>query len=169
MNLRTIHLTALLLGLALLNVGCVGVFVPVPSAGKQSLSGRVRSASDTRFIKPGLTTRREVVEELGTGFRATSDRRAISYSWEQKGGDVYGAMMVGTTFFSGAGAGVKHDAWTYWRAVFIEFDSEGIVQHVSRVRLSSSKSVDTQLQEWVQANRRKSPKTSKPSLNNAKT
>lgn len=159
MNLRNVHLTCLLVGMTLFHVGCVGVLVPVPSAGKQALSGQIRSASDTRFIKPGLTTRREVVEELGTGFRATSDRRAISYSWEQKGGDVYGAVLVATTAFSGAGAGVKQDAWTYWRAVFIDFDSEGIVQHVSRVRLSSSKSVDTQLQEWAQANRRKSSKT----------
>lgn len=147
--------------LLILSSGCVlpPFAVPLPSVSPKS--GTPLKSADMKFIKAGKTARSEIVERLGTRYRETDGKTAMAYSWDAGGFSV--DWVVG--FINQVDESRGTMGLSSWRAVFIDFDSDGVVQHVSRVRLSSSKSLDTQLQEWARANQRKSSKTHRPSSN----
>ena len=143
---------ALLLPLA--GAGCVMVAVPVPDSKKPAISGRVLKPDDVKFIVRGVTTRAEVISKLGPDFRTYKPGAAISYSWEQKGGDllwanaIYIVNLGGYGYIAHAEARKTTNAWTYWRALFIDFDSAGVVCEFEFVKLSQRKSVDDQRDAW---------------------
>lgn len=60
--------------------GCAAIIVPSPD--DRVMSGRKITSEDTAFIKPGLTTRDEVVQGPGRPDQDFRDLRTIAYSWE---------------------------------------------------------------------------------------
>lgn len=140
------HLQFLSLLLLTVSSGCV---MPVPSVSHKQ--GTALSAKDLAFIKVGETTRSQTIEQLGTRYREANGKSALAYSWETGGLSVdwsdmiYFREILGTTESKS------------WRAVFIEFGDNATVKRVARVNLSSKKSLDQQLEDWLARSRRKSP------------
>lgn len=90
--IRCGRLAALLLPVFYLT-GCAMLVIPVPADKRAALSGRVIDRTDVEFITIGSTTRDELIQRLGHGYRTSGRRASISYSWEKKGGDFYYAGM----------------------------------------------------------------------------
>lgn len=129
--------------------GCV---MPVPSVSHKH--GIALKPTDLAFIKAGETTRSETIERLGTRYREANGKTALAYSWET-GGLSVDWRADSFYFFESLGTSESRS----WRAVFIEFDDRNTVKRVERVGLSSKKSLDQHLEDWLAKSRRKSPPT----------
>lgn len=92
--------------------GCL--VVPVPSYDAAGSRGNIAKESADRFI-PGVTTREEVLLELGEPDHATRDNRRIGYEWTR----VKGWWFVGGGYSGAAGEVLR----SYLLA--IEFDADG--------------------------------------------
>lgn len=131
--------TAILL-LALASITTTGCVALIPSVSQGR--GRVLLEADANFIKIGETTREEVIQRLGTEFSDTWRTSALAYSWELKSVDL---NIVG---FSTIGGGADKTGFPRWRALFVAFDSNGIVTKRELVRLSPEKALHAQLTAW---------------------
>ena len=82
----------LLLG-ALAIAGCV----PVPriSPSDEPLAGRRIKPEDVAFIKPSMTSRDEVIANLGVPTFDLSDLRILAYAWTEPGGVWVGVIPFG--------------------------------------------------------------------------
>jgi hypothetical protein len=161
--------TGLLLAFTCFLSGCAGFayVVPVPHKGDKAITGHIFEREDLKKILPGKTTRAEVVSRMGIGFRQTHDNWALSYSWEKSGPDMYHGLFFAAASYGGSGVfgefGKTDSAWSYWRAIFIQFDADDLVVEAEFIRLSSRKSLDEQLEAWNSKNRAKTTgKTSTP-------
>jgi hypothetical protein len=81
----------LLLG-ALAIAGCVAVPVPVASPSDPPLAGRRIKPEDVTFIQPGMTSRDEVISNLGVPTVDLSDLRVLVYVWIEYRGQWVGAI-----------------------------------------------------------------------------
>lgn len=129
--------------------------IPVPADKRAALSGRVIDPADVEFITVGVTTRIELIQKLGHGYRTSGSRHAltISYSWEKKGGDVYyaGMFFLPTTYGvigPEGGAGKDSKTWSYWRGFFVQFDEQDRVRRFEFVKLDKKRSIDEQRDQW---------------------
>jgi hypothetical protein len=136
-----IVLTILCMLSAVLLTGCVGIVLPVPSAGKTY--GKVITRKQVSFIDPGKTTREEVIAHLGDQFRASPRLPALAYSWEKPAtGWAWGiGAMAG-----GAGGFVER---SHWQAFFVGFDDRERAVSTKFVSLTGWKSLDEQLENWA--------------------
>jgi hypothetical protein len=135
----------LLLAGLLLFTGCAGI-LPLPVSSTKVEYGRQLKPAQVAFIQPGHTTRAEVVAALGTNYHTQRMARAISYSWEMKGGGAIWWWFVVCPY------GAKGDSgyWTGgWRAFFVAFDDQGVVQATAFKSLSTRRSLDEHLDKWV--------------------
>jgi hypothetical protein len=71
--------------------GCAAIIIP--SSENQVMSGRKITSENTAFIKPGFTTRDEVIKELGRPDMDLKDSRTIAYCWEVL--DAYMPWIIG--------------------------------------------------------------------------
>jgi hypothetical protein len=132
----------LLAAATLLLNGCVGGFY-VPSFSNKPYSGQPLAGCDVRFITVGVTTRAGVVQKLGNGFRESPRVAAMAYPWEMPAG--WGAVwLVGP--YGGLSAGTE---FTRWRALFIAFDTRGVVTRREVVHLKGKRTLDEQLDAWA--------------------
>lgn len=134
-----------LVGLALLVTGCVGV-LPRPVSATKVESGHRIVPEDVAFIRPGHTTRSQVVARLGTDYAALPYQRAIAYSWEMAGGGgVYWVVLAGPS-----GGGATGGDWVGgWRGFFVAFDERGVVQAAQFKHLSSGRSLHANMDCWL--------------------
>jgi hypothetical protein len=153
--------TGLLLVFACFLSGCAGFayVVPVPHKGDNAITGHIFEREELKKIISGRTTRAEIMARMGTGFRQTHDNSALSYSWEKSGPDMYHGLLIAGAGSMGGGVitsfGKTDSAWSYWRAIFIQFDADDLVVKAEFIRLSSRKSLDDQLEAWRSKNRAK--------------
>ena len=130
------------LTMPVLLTGCVGL-IPVPSHSKVEV-GRVIESQEMKFVVPGRTSRAQVMEHLGTGFRSSPRMPVVAYSWEVSRG--MWVWWVCTMYGGGGG----ESEWSNWRAYFVAFDEQGLVTQTKFVHLSTNKSLDEQLEDWGQ-------------------
>jgi hypothetical protein len=144
----------MLMGLMMLGLltGCVGL-LPVPSKSKTPEVGRVITPQDAEFIRPGLTSRQQVVERFGQDFRAAPRLPALAYAWELPGGRAMWWWCV--AFGEGAAADAGEFEWSHWRALFVAFDQDGMVTRTKFVHLTGRKSLDEQLEAWGRSLKRR--------------
>lgn len=138
MKLRT-FLSISVATASILLSGCIGY---VPSFSKEPVSGKQITKSDADFIVPGRTTRAEVIRKLGTQHCRESLRiAAMGYGWEMPRGHWFAFSPYGTDVA----------AWelTRWRALFLAFDSRGVVTRKEFVKLEHKRSLDDQLEKWA--------------------
>jgi hypothetical protein len=122
--------------------GCMAVVVPVPTSNRQPV-GQPIGKAETAFIVPDQTTREQVVQRFGSDFRQTPRHSALAYSWELPGGNTF-------WMFASTGGGAAGEAeWTHWRALFLQFDERGVVTRKKFVHLSTSSSLDDQIDCWA--------------------
>lgn len=138
MKLRT-FLSLCVATASILLSGCVGY---VPSFSKVPVGGKQISQSDADFIVPGRTTRAEVIRKLGTQHCRESLRiAAMGYGWEMPKGQWFA--------FSPYGTDVRLWKLTRWHALFLAFDSRGVVTRKEFVKLNHERSLDDQLEKWA--------------------
>jgi len=130
---------------ALVFTGCVGV-LPQPVSATKVESGRKLSAPDVAFIKIGQTTRTEVVAQLGTNYLTLPQQRALTYSWEMKGG---GWIWWWCVAAYGSAAGDAGTVPGGWRAYFVAFDDCGVVSATEFRRPATGRSLHEHLDAWV--------------------
>jgi hypothetical protein len=125
--------------------GCVGI-IPVPSSSKVPEVGQVIKPDAAGFIRPGQTSREQVVERLGQDFRASPRLPVLAYSWDLPGGRALWWWCVAWGEVAAGDAGEFE--WSHWRAFFVAFNEIGVVTRTQFVRLSGRKSLDEQLEAW---------------------
>jgi hypothetical protein len=125
--------------------GCVGV-VLLPVSTKEVHYGHRLQAKDVAFIKPGVTTRAEVIAKLGTNYLALPNQRAIAYSWEMKGGGgVWWWFIAGP-----GGAAGNSGSWEGgWRTFFLALDDHGVVRDTAFKSPSTSRSLHRHMDKWL--------------------
>lgn len=128
--------------------GCVGV-IAVPSLSNQPIGGKVIPHRDANFIKPGKTTKAEVIRNLGTGYRDSIRVAAIAYPWELPGGKWLSWGLIYIPIADWSSGGSASGDLTRWRALFLDFDARGIVTRKEFVRLKSNRTLDEQLESWA--------------------
>ena len=130
---------------ALLSTGCVGV-VPIPVYSSTPEYGQKLKPSQTRFIRPGLTTRAEVISRLGTNCVSFRRTRSIAYTWEMRGG---GGVWWFVLVCEGGGV-VKGGNWVGgWRGFFVAFDERNVVRAAEFKTLSARRALDENMDRWV--------------------
>jgi len=135
----------LLTGLSVLLTGCV--LVPAPADG--NTYGKVITRDQVEFIIPGQTTRAEVIEKLGGQFRDSLRLPVMAYAWQKStigwGWPAANPPPLFEYFFR------QHERveGLDWRAFFVAFDAAGKVSRTKFVKLSSSRSLDEQLEHWA--------------------
>jgi len=122
--------------------GCVGV-IPIPSFSTTPECGEKLTTARTAFIKPGKTTKAEMIRSLGTNFTSLPQGRAVAYTWEIPGGK--GFWLVAGP--EGGGAAGEFE-WSHWRGFFVAFDNRGVVTATAFKRLWSRHSLDEQMDRW---------------------
>ncbi len=139
---------------AVLFAGCVGV-APLPVVSRTPEYGQRLEPVHCSFIRPGQTTRAEVIARLGSNCVAFRRTHSIAYTWEMRGGGgVWWLVLVGP------GGGVATgDQWVGgWRGFFVAFDQRDVVRAAELRKLSASRSLDENMDRWVAG----LPKTSPP-------
>ncbi|MEK0448857.1 MAG: hypothetical protein RL088_1125 [Verrucomicrobiota bacterium] len=128
--------------------GCVGV-IAVPPLSNKPVSGKVIPRRDATFIKPGTTTRAEVIRSLGTGYRDSIRVAAIAYPWELPGGKWVSWGMIFVPIANWSSGDASSGDFARWRALFVDFDARGVVTRKEFVRLKPKLTLDEQLEAWA--------------------
>jgi hypothetical protein len=122
-------------------------------------SGYKISEETIAFIRPGETTRAEVIENLGPPLLELRDIRASAYTWGKMRLAVSGKQvmredplqsrqMTGYSLApppSEEGTLVEHRRWLCCLA----FDDQGKVRRVERIRVEGSPSLEKALRDWA--------------------
>ena len=136
----------LVLGAAgLFGTGCVGI-MPVPVLPGAPEYGSKVEAGPARGIRPGRTTRAEVIAKLGTNYVELPRAHAIAYTWEMRGGG--GVWWVALA--AGGAAGAIGGGWEGgWRGFFVAFDGNNVVRAADFKQLSMRRSLDENVDRWA--------------------
>ena len=105
--------------------GCIILPVRVRSKTRTATAGDVRKKVETEFLKPGTTTRQEVMERLGWIDTGVREERYFFGRWLQSKWGVF----VGVGGY-GAGAADWERIWKPHN-LMIDFDDKGVVRSVS--------------------------------------
>jgi hypothetical protein len=129
---------------AVMLTGCVGV-TPLPVTSHVEYGQQVQPAQ-TAGIRPGRTTRAELVAALGTNYASFRASHSIAYTWEMRGGGgVWWAAVV-----LGEAAIVKGGNWIGgWRGFLVAFDERDVVRAVEFRKLPGRRSLDETVARWV--------------------
>jgi hypothetical protein len=118
--------------------GCLGF---LPAVSDEPISGRKITRVEANFIMPGSTTRAEVVQKLGKAYSEFPRVPAIAYSWESPSGTGFLLNPMDSQART-------HDL-TSWRALFLAFDSSGVVARKEFVHLRKGHPLVHHLEKWV--------------------
>ena len=142
--MRVVTASLFLLILACLGQGCV--IVPVPASGKDASCGTRICREETSFIKPGQTTRAEVIGRFGQPFAIHEKPEAIAYNW-----------AVITWYWFGMGVtgcpGLNFDSGRLserGEVLLIQFDRDDCVQRYDFRHLSECQAVKEVLAQWTE-------------------
>jgi len=118
--------------------GCIAI--PV---GERVVSGHAISVQEISFIKPGMTTKTQVLARLDDPSTAWEDERVLVYDWEEA--TVWFRVMASRT--SGA-AGLVDFPIQQW-LLLIEFDETDRVTRLERTVRPFNESYGEFLKRWV--------------------
>jgi hypothetical protein len=119
-------------------------------------SGYKISNETIAFIQPGVTTRSEVVENLGTPLLELKDPRAVAYSWGKVhavGGKVHGdenmrAREMGSTLLTDPNDEVSLIETKRWICC-IALDDKDRVKRVETIKTPGGISVESAVRAWA--------------------
>lgn len=152
-TLRKVRIAALLGCLTFLAVGCV--ILPIPMPEDKVMAGRPVTEFQQSFIRPGETTREEVIRHLGQPFIIWEDARVFIYRWDMR----QGILVWAPIWPSGQVWGTP--IWTpnLDRAdildvpkhylLLIQFDGNNIVRRFERTTRHPSRTVPEFLMDWL--------------------
>lgn len=130
-----------LLCAALSLTGCIAL--PISTNEDKVLAGKPVAEDQLAFIVPKVTTKREVIDRLGSPDVIWEDARVFAYNWEMRQGILFWAISGYTT----GAAGAEDIPRRY--ALLIRFDEQGRVERFARKVRPWSGSYGQFLQEWL--------------------
>ncbi len=131
-----------------MGLGLVGCLVlPVPTPHGRVLEGREVQAADIAFVRPGETSRSEVVRQFGQPSVYWRDENTLIYRWVQREGILFWAVAGATT--GGAGAMDLTAEFAY----LVRCDAADRVVATETIRIRRSPSFGEQLLRWRDARR----------------
>ena len=140
-TLRRFRIAALLGCLAFLALGCV--ILPIPMPEDKVMAGRPVTEFQQSFIRPGETTREEVVRHLGQPFIIWEDARVFIYRWDMRQG-----ILVWFAVSDRAIYGDAHDVPKHY-LLLVQFDGNNVVRRFERTTRPPSKPVPDFLLDWL--------------------
>jgi outer membrane protein assembly factor BamE (lipoprotein component of BamABCDE complex) len=148
---RRVSFSAVLLlaCVALLAGGCV--VLPIPTGEDKVLEGRPVTEFQQSFIKPGVTTREDVLKHLGQPFIIWEDARVFVYRWDMRQGIFVWLVTDGRQI-----AGDAHDVPKHY-LLLIQFDGDNVVRRFERTTRPLSSSAPDFLMDWVRGFHERAP------------
>jgi hypothetical protein len=120
--------------------GCLAV--PIPT-GEQTPAGKPVSQEQVAFLTPGVTTKEEVTEHLGSPSMIWEEARLFSYDWAVRRG-----VLVWVAGGGYSGAGGIADISEH-RSLLIQFDEHYRVRRFGSAVRPGYQSYGDFLREWV--------------------
>ncbi len=133
-------IVAILLFAVLALTGCI--ILPIPTSESKLLAGKQVTEDQFSFLIPNVTTKDEVIQELGNPNVIWEDARIFSYNWEKRQGILFWAVGG-----YGGGAGGMTDIPKRYH-LLIQFDEQDRVQHFERSVRALTQSYADFLKEW---------------------
>lgn len=138
----TFSAALLLACVVLLAGGCV--VLPIPTGEDKVLEGRPVTEFQQSFIKPGVTTREDVLRHLGQPYIIWEDARVFVYRWDMRQGIFVWIVTDGRQI-----AGDAHDVPKHY-LLLVQFDGDNVVSRSERTTRPLSRSAPDFLMDWVQ-------------------
>jgi outer membrane protein assembly factor BamE (lipoprotein component of BamABCDE complex) len=126
---------------ALALAGCIAV--PVSTREDKVLAGKPVAREQLAFLAPKVTTKREVIDRLGSPNVIWEDARVFAYNWEMRQGILFWAISGYTTGAAGAEDIPKH------YVLLILFDDHDRVERFERAVRPGSMSYGKFIERWL--------------------
>ncbi len=126
---------------ALALAGCVAL--PISTHEDKVLAGKPVTEEQLSFLAPKVTTKREVIERLGSPNVIWQDARVLAYNWEMRQGILFWVVSGYTTGAAGAEDIPKH------YVLLIRFDEQDRVERFERTVRPSTMSYGEFLERWL--------------------
>ncbi len=117
--------------------GCY--ILPIPTGEDKVLAGDEVTNEELNFIRPGITTKKEVVERLGEPTVIWEDERIFAYDWQMRWGILLWAHYPSS--------GVEDIANKY--VLLIRFDPNDQVERFEATERSNFDSYGEHLENWL--------------------
>lgn len=117
--------------------GCIAI--PIPTSENKVMSGDKISDKQLVFIEKGITSKSEIIDQLGLPDIHLIDKNIFAYNWQTRQ-----AIIV----FIGYGIGGEEIPKNY--LLLLRFDSEDIVKNYKITTRSWFESYGDHLMEWMQ-------------------
>lgn len=121
--------------------GCV--LLPIPTGERKVLEGKRVTQEQMAFLTPNVTTKKEVIDRLGSPDVIWEDARVFVYQWVMRWGFLFCAVGGYTT----GGAGIEDIPKKY--GLLIQFDEQDRLRRFEKVVFPAFKSYGDFLKEWV--------------------
>jgi len=115
--------------------------LPIPTGDAIPGKGRGLTSEELSFIRPGITTKGEVVERLADPDVIWIEERIFAYNWRTRWG-IYIAVVAGPPFVGGGDIGVKDIV------LLIRFDPNDRVERFEVTHRSRFDSYGEHLEKW---------------------
>jgi hypothetical protein len=137
-------MTAKIILLAFLSVfiflyGCIAI--PIPTSENKVMSGDKISDKQLVFIEKGITSKSEVIDQLGLPDIHLIDKNIFAYNWQTRQ-----AIVVAIVY----GGGIQAEDIPKNYVLLLRFDSEDIVKNYKITTRSWFESYGDHLIEWIQ-------------------
>ena len=126
--------------------GCI--MLPIPTGEDKVLAGEQITNEELNLIRPGITTKEEVVDRLHNPDVIWEEERIFAYNWQMRWGVLLWAVAVGHGF-GGAFAGGAEDIIGNNYVLLIRFDSNDRVERFEVTHRSSFDSYGEHLEKWL--------------------
>ncbi len=134
-------LSALLICAVAFLAACV--VLPVPTPERKVLEGTPVAEEQLDFLSAGVTTKQDVVDNLGDPDLIWEDANLFGYDWVMRQGILLWAVGMGY-----GGAGGAEDIPKHY-SLLIQFDEHDRVQRFERAIRPAMKSYGDFLKDWV--------------------
>jgi hypothetical protein len=131
----------LLILMPIVTTGCITI--PIPTTEKKILAGQPVTEEQLAFLVPGVTTREEVVRQLGNPHIIWEDARIITYDWDVRRGILLWAVGG---YATGTG-GIKDIPKHY--LLILQFDENDRVLRFEKAIRPLSRSYMPFLKDWA--------------------
>jgi outer membrane protein assembly factor BamE (lipoprotein component of BamABCDE complex) len=121
--------------------GCV--VLPVATRENKVLGGKPVSEKQLAFLAPEVTTKREVLERLGSPNVIWEDARVFAYKWEMRQGILFWVISGYTT----GAAGAEDIPKRY--VLLVQFDGQDRVERFERAVRPGSMSYGKFIEGWL--------------------
>jgi hypothetical protein len=131
--------------------GCV--ILPIPTPERTVLAGKPVTEEELAFLAPYLTTKKEVIDRLGSPDLIWVEANLFAYNWSIRQGILIWGF-VGSTL-----GDIEEIPKRY--VLLIQFDEQERVRHFERAVRPAFKSYGDFLKDWVRDSHKKSSPGSK--------